>query len=241
MTRLTIEFFHDVICSFCFPMSYRMRQIKDVLPEVTIIHRSFALAPDEKSLASMFGSREEAKAEILDHWYYANQNDDLHRFDIAGMQAEDFLFPTSMPGLRAAKAAGLLGGEVLYWDVFDALQKELFTEHKNIDDEAVVRRLVETVLKEKIEDWDLLYHSKELDAALQEDFEKVQSYGIHSVPCLIIEGKYKLSGAQPYEMILANLKRILAEKKKAENDPMIILESNVEPSCSFINGKWICD
>lgn len=43
MNRIEIEFFHDVICSFCFPMSYRMRQLKEMMPDVTIKHRSFAL------------------------------------------------------------------------------------------------------------------------------------------------------------------------------------------------------
>lgn len=48
MSKITIEFFHDVICSFCFPMSYRMRRLKEIMPDVEIVHRSFALVKEEK-------------------------------------------------------------------------------------------------------------------------------------------------------------------------------------------------
>ena len=92
MSKLSIEFFHDVICSFCFPMSYRMRQIEKLMPDAEIIHRSFALVREEYDFDVMFGSREEAKEEILSHWEHANENDDLHRFNIAGMRRRIFCF-----------------------------------------------------------------------------------------------------------------------------------------------------
>lgn len=47
MSKITIEFFHDVICSFCFPMSYRMRRLQEMMPDVEIVHRSFALFKSE--------------------------------------------------------------------------------------------------------------------------------------------------------------------------------------------------
>jgi predicted DsbA family dithiol-disulfide isomerase len=84
--KMKIEFFHDVICSFCFPMSYRMRQVQKKYPNIEIIHRSFALAWEEEDLNKMFGNRDNAKKEILGHWEHANQNDDLHRFNIEGMK-----------------------------------------------------------------------------------------------------------------------------------------------------------
>jgi hypothetical protein len=47
------------------------------------------LAPDENALDAMFGSREKAKDEVLAHWKHANQNDDLHRFNIEGMKEKE--------------------------------------------------------------------------------------------------------------------------------------------------------
>ena len=73
---LKIEFFHDVICSFCFPMSARMRRIANKYNNIEIIHRSFALGGNQKTLSEALYSREAVKAEVLSHWQHANQNDD---------------------------------------------------------------------------------------------------------------------------------------------------------------------
>ena len=78
MNKITIEFFHDVICSFCFPMSYRMRQLQKMMPEVEIMHRSYALVKSEHDFDRMFGSKKAAKDETLSHWENTNQNEDLH-------------------------------------------------------------------------------------------------------------------------------------------------------------------
>lgn len=138
MNKVTIEFFHDVICSFCFPMSYRMRKLAGMMPEVEVVHRSFALVKEEYDFDRMFGSRAAAKNEILSHWEHANQNDDLHRFNIQGMRQTNFPFPTSMKGLIACKAAFFVGGDAAYWDVFDALQNALFVQNRNIGEQNVI-------------------------------------------------------------------------------------------------------
>ena len=92
MNKITIQFFHDVICSFCFPMSYRMRQLQKLMPEVQIVHRSYALVKSTGDFDIMFGSRTAAKDEIMSHWEHADHNDDLHRFNVYGMRQADFPF-----------------------------------------------------------------------------------------------------------------------------------------------------
>lgn len=137
---MQVEFFHDMICSFCFPMSYRMRKVAAKYPRLNIQHRSFALGWEADAFIQIFGSHEAVKPEVMSHWEHANQNDDEHRFNIEGMKEQDFLFPTSKNGLKAAKAAGLLAGEEAYWDVFDALQKALFVDNHDISDLAVIEK-----------------------------------------------------------------------------------------------------
>ena len=61
---IEIEFFHDTICSFCFPMSYRMRQLQEKMPHAQIFHRSFALVKKPEDFDDMFGSREAAMHEV---------------------------------------------------------------------------------------------------------------------------------------------------------------------------------
>ena len=123
---MKIEFFHDVICSFCFPMSDRMHEIQQEFPEIELIHRSFALGWSANDFETMFGSRAAVKEEVLTHWVHANQNDSKHRFNIEGMRKQRFDFPTSKNALLVAKAAGYIGNQDTYWLLFDKLQEGLF-------------------------------------------------------------------------------------------------------------------
>ncbi len=207
MNKITIEFFHDVICSFCFPMSYRMRQLQEMMPEVQIVHRSYALVKSESDFDKMFGSRARAKAEIMSHWQQANHNDDLHRFNITGMQEADFPFPTSMNPLIACKAASFTGGEAGYWDVFDALQNALFVENRNIEENHVIE---DCVKKSGIdfEVWKMHYNKKETKDAVEKDFLLVKQYKIQAVPCLIVDGNQQISGAQSLSEIIQLIKAL---------------------------------
>lgn len=208
---MRIEFFHDTICSFCFPMSYRMRQLKEKRPELEIIHRSFALVPEKKTFDIMFGSREDAKSEIIRHWEHANENDDLSRFNIKGMRESDFLFPTSMPALCAVKAAEKLGGNDLAWDAFDALQNALFIENKNIEELDVIKEaLSKTSIN--LEKWEKVYNSRDTLEEVNKDLALAKSYGISGVPFIIINEKYKLNGAQPLAKIEEMLDKIIKEE-----------------------------
>lgn len=208
---MQIEFFHDVICSFCFPMSYRMRKVAEKYPQLEIKHRSFALGWEKEQFVQMFGSHEAVKEEVLSHWEHANQNDDEHRFNIEGMKNEDFLFPTSKNGLIAAKAAGIIAGDSGYWDVFDGIQNALFVQNKDISDQAILEEVVkETAIDFKA--WKDQYEKPETEQAVLEDLQRVQSYGIQGAPALVINQKYLISGAQPQEVIEKTIEEIAEEE-----------------------------
>lgn len=212
---VTIEFFHDAICSFCFPMSYRMRQLKALRPDVRVVHRSFALVRTERDFDRMFGSRAAAKDEILSHWEHANQNDDLHRFEIEGMRQTDFPFPTSMPALIACKAASFVGGEDAYWDVFDALQHALFVQNRNIEDEDVIRECVRQSGWD-FEAWERHNTRPETVSAVEKDLALVEQYRIQSVPTLVVNGEHRVAGAQSLERILRAVDRAAANAETTE-------------------------
>ncbi len=193
MNTLHIEFFHDVICSFCYPMSFHMRQLQAQFPHVEIIHRSFALVRDESDFVRMFGSHEKAKDEILSHWHSANAIDDLHRFSIEGMRQQSFLFPTSMKPLQACKAAFFVGGNDAYWDVFDALQADLFTHSKNIGEDAVIVAAVQNAGVD-VDRWSALFGSEKVANAVAEDLKLASAYGIRSAPTLVMNKHHTLHG-----------------------------------------------
>ena len=201
MSKISIEFFHDVICSFCFPMSYRMRQLEEMRPDLEIVHRSFALIWEESDFDKMFGSREEAKMEIVTHWEHANRIDDLHRFNIAGMKESDFPFPTSVKGLLACKAAYFAGGNSAYWDLFDALQDALFVRTRNIGDQGVIDDLVRQSGID-FAAWQKHYGDPKTKEAVEGDLLLVEQYGVTSVPHLVINGKHHVRGALPLARII---------------------------------------
>ncbi len=210
---MKIEFFHDVICSFCFPMSYRMRQLKEKRPELEIIHRSFALVPELEAFDKMFGDRESAKAEILTHWEQANRNDDLHRFNIDGMRKTNFLFPSSMPVLRAVKAAEKVGGNDIAWDVFDALQNALFVQNKNIEDLEVIKEAISKTSID-LEKWEKAYSSSKSLEEVNKELDLAKSYGISGVPFIVVNGKYGLNGAHTLVKIEEFIDNIIKEENK---------------------------
>lgn len=237
---IKIEFFHDVICSFCFPMSARMRRIAKNYNNIEIIHRSFALGWEAEDFIRSFGSREAVKPEVLGHWAHANQNDDEHRFNIEGMRQTDFNFPISKPGLKAAKAAGLIGGDNMYWDVFDRIQNKLFVENKNIEDIAVLEEAVkETSIS--FADWKAQFENDETEKAVLADLQLVQAYGVNSAPTLVINQKYALTGAQSQEEIEKVLTRISKDEGIPLNKLLSLQTEDTVGACSIVDGKWQCD
>lgn len=219
MKKVVVEFFHDTICSFCFPMSYRMRQLQEMMPELEIAHRSFALIKSADEFALSFASREASKEEILKHWEHANQNDDLHRFNIIGMRQTDFLFPTSMNALLACKAAFFAAGSEGYWDVFDALQDALFVRSRNIEAQDVIDDCVKQTTVE-FSQWEQHYNSDHTKEAVEKDLLLVEQYGIHSVPCLIINGKHRVEGALSLPQIVDAIRS--ACEIKEESEPVLL-------------------
>ncbi|PTQ53693.1 MAG: DSBA oxidoreductase [Hydrogenibacillus schlegelii] len=208
--EIELEFFHDVLCAWCYALSPRVRRLAAEYPEIRIVHRAFALAPTPESLETMFGSKEQAKREILSHWRAANQNDDDHRIDAALMATRPFDYPYSMPGLLACKAAERQGGQEAHWALYDRIQRAHLTECLNIADFAVLRRCAEDVGLD-VARWEGDVRSPETREAVERDLARARLYGIRGVPTLVAERKYALSGAQPYERLKSWIERLLAQ------------------------------
>lgn len=185
-----------------------MRKVKESMPNLNIVHRSFALVEEEKDFDYMFGSQIQAKEEVLKHWKHANETDPLRRFNIEGMRKADFLFPVSMPALCACKAAYLISDDSGYWDLFDKLQDNFFVKNLNIQEDDVIYKAVkETNLN--FEQWKEMYHSPKSREAVYKDFALVEKYKIQEVPTLVINEKYKIKGSLPVEELIKKIKNIM--------------------------------
>jgi len=197
---LTIEFFHDVLCAWCYAFSPRVRRLVRERPEITVVHRCFALAPTPEAIVEIFGSKERGKREILNHWRAANLNDDEHRINADLMAQRPFDYPYSMPGLLACKAAEMQGGPAAHWDMFDRVQRAHLTECLNIADFEVLRQCAVDVGLD-VGRWERDYGSAAVREAVERDLARARLLGITGVPTLVAEGRFGLVGAQTYQRL----------------------------------------
>lgn len=205
---VTIEFFHDVLCAWCYAFSPRLKKLAQQFPgQVSIVHRAFALAPSIEAIERIFGSKEKGKKEILEHWRQANLNDDEHRINPDLMVSRDFDYPFSTPGLTACKAAELQGGSSVHGRMFDRVQKAHLTECLNIADFDTLKMCAKDIGID-VEQWEKDYNSEKVKQMLNEDFKQAHMYGVNAVPTIVANGKYKLSGAQPYAVLEEWIKKI---------------------------------
>lgn len=131
---LTLDFFHDVVCGWCFNISPRLHALADAF-DLDIRHRTFVLQDSREAMIRRFGSMPGAKAEILGHWQACKAASDTpDAFNIAGMAAAGFDYPHGLPGALACKAAERQHGQDGHWRIFDAIQQAHLTEARNVAD-----------------------------------------------------------------------------------------------------------
>ena len=137
-TRMTLDFFHDVVCGWCFNISPRLHALAAEF-DLDIRHRTFVLQADRAEMIARFGSMANAKTEILGHWQACKAASDTpDDFNLEGMRAAPFDYPYGLPGALACKAAEILGGQDAHWCMFDAVQKAHLTDARNVADTDVL-------------------------------------------------------------------------------------------------------
>lgn len=182
-TPLTVDFFHDVVCGWCYVMSPRLRQVAAELG-VTVRQRSFVLQESPEQMRRVFGSMERAKRVILGHWEACARHDDTPRIDIEGMRSETFDYPSGLAGALACQAAHLLAGEAGHWDLFDAIQRAHLSEHRNVGDAAVLLDIAAALGFDRPE-FARVMQGEEARRRVREDRAAAARLGIDSIPTLV--------------------------------------------------------
>lgn len=132
MASLTIDFFHDVVCCWCFNISSRMRELAAEF-DLDIRHRTFVLQADRAEMAARWGTPKDARETILGHWAVCREvSDRPGLIDIAAMRAAPFDYPHGMIAALGCKAAERLAGQTAHWDMFDRLQRAHLTEARDV-------------------------------------------------------------------------------------------------------------
>ncbi|WP_370680558.1 DsbA family protein [Comamonas sp. GB3 AK4-5] len=182
----TIDFFHDVVCGWCYVMSPRLRQVASELG-LRVRQRSFVLQASRAEMVATFGSMEQAKHTILGHWEACARHDDAQRIDIAGMRRESFEYPSGMAGALACQAAQILEGDAAHWDLFDAIQHAHLSAHRNIGDAEVLLDIATRTGFER-NAFARCMESPEALHLVHQDRALAQRMGLHAIPTLIAPG-----------------------------------------------------
>jgi len=196
---MEIEFFHDVLCAWCYALSPRLRRLTEEFPDIQVIHRSFPLAPEPNDIVQMFGSKEKGKRDILKHWKAANMNDDEHRINAELMEQRDFDYPYSTPALLACKAAEMQGGQEMHWDYFDKAQEAHLTLCRNVADFDVLTDIA-IELGLDVDRFRADLRGEQVKYLLRLDIDRALELGVEATPTLVANDGM-LTGAVPYDSL----------------------------------------
>lgn len=117
------------------------------------------------------------------------------------------LYTNTMHAHRLTKYAKKLGKET---EMIQAIYHTFFIERKNIGKENVLYKLA-TKMGFNEAEIDMVLSFNKYEKAIKEDREMAEEIGIDSVPFVIFNDMYALSGAQPLSMYIETLKDILKE------------------------------
>lgn len=202
----TIDFFHDVVCGWCYVMSPRLRQVARELG-LRVRQRSFVLQASRAEMVARFGSMEQAKQTILGHWAACARHDDTQRIDIEGMRRETFEYPSGLAGALACQSAQILEGDEAHWNLFDAIQHAHMSAHRNIGDAEVLLDIATHTGFERNAFARCMESAAAMDL-VQEDLALARRLGLRSIPTLIAQGLPPLQ-TQPLNMLRERLRVLL--------------------------------
>jgi putative protein-disulfide isomerase len=212
MATLSIDFFHDVVCCWCFNISSRMRSLAAEL-DLDIRHRTFVLQASRAEMALRWGTPEAARDTILGHWAVCRQvSDRPDMVNIDAMRAAPFDYPHGLEAALGCKAAERLGGQPAHWDMFDRLQQAHLAEARNIADPETVLQVARDLGFEAAT-FTEAFNDPATAQAVAADRHLARALQVQSIPTLIVRetGTRLING--PKEDLAAQLraaKRLVA-------------------------------
>lgn len=185
---MRLEFFHDVLCGYCYIASPNLRRLAAEFPELEIIHRGFGLILDSSDYDIDYSSEDAARSMFVKYWKQENGKEHGKFFNFEALEKSDRPLPISLPPLLACEAARKVAGETAYWDVFDELSEAYFSNFEDINDKDVIKKCVESTGID-IGKWESLFDDNSTYISVQDDFMRVSTYGVNIVPFIILDGK----------------------------------------------------
>lgn len=222
LKTLKIDFVSDVVCPWCVVglggLETALDRLKDEGVQAEVTFRPFelnpGLAPEGENIVEHIGRK-----------YGSSPEESARNREMIRARAAE-----AWPGFEMR-----MGAESRIWNTFDAhrllfwaeetapdrqaaLKKALFkihfTEGRNLTDAGVLSQAAEAAGLDRAEAAEVLTSSRYVDAVRGEE-ALWKSRGINSVPAVVVEGKYLISGGQPAAVFEEALRKIAAEEAGA--------------------------
>lgn len=219
---MEIKYWSDIACPFCYIGSTRMKKaMKEVgiYDDTKLELKSFQLNPMEPKTAKsgeyvnhFTGGHKELEDEAKKKMTYITEMaaDEGLEFHL------DKVVPTNtMDAHRLIKFAESKNDRDLTERLIARLYKVYFTDGESIADlDILTKAAVEVGLDE--EEVKHILNSSNYQREVVADEIEAQQSGIQGAPFFVINNKYGISGAQPYEVFLKALKQVKEEEAAAK-------------------------
>ena len=218
---VTVEFFHDAVCGWCYLLSPRLRDIARRY-QIKVVHRSFVLQRNDEEMINRFGSLEQAKSEILEHWKHCQlYAEDPNRLNIDGMRKANFHYPNGLNAALAAKTAEILGGQIAHWDYFDAVQILHLKRNKNIANKEVLLDVASSIGFDRTQ-FQKQMTNPETRIAVDKDNVRANDFGVKSIPSLLINEQRLISQTLTMEQLEALFNQLQIQSIAKEKSNVLV-------------------
>lgn len=233
MAVVDIEVYSDVICPWCFVGRRRLARAVELLAgrhEVRVTWRPYQLNPwmPPEGMAraeyrrAKFGSAERSQA--LD----ARLQEVGQSEGIALAFERIPRTPNTVDAHRLIWLAGQQGRQIA---VVDALFQAYFTDGRDIGDRAVLSELAASAGLDAGAVGRFLASEDALDEVAEEE-SVGRMLGIDGVPFFLLAGKYGVAGAQPAEVLVDVIERVVELEAQEQADELTLAGVATGAACS---------
>lgn len=213
---MEISYWSDIACPFCYIGAARMkRAMREVgLDAYDLEMKAFQLDPNapletDETMQTQFAAshgmtQEQAKLQF-EHMAAMGEEEGLH-LDVAGA------IPTNtFSAHRLVKWARKRLSKEDHQGLIMKLYQLYFVDHVSIADKEVLVSAA-TAVGLPVDEVSTFLDGTEFSSDVKQDILEAHQSGVQGAPFFVINQKYGISGAQPYDYMLAALKQIQAEE-----------------------------
>ncbi|MBS4770112.1 DsbA family oxidoreductase [Carnobacteriaceae bacterium zg-ZUI240] len=215
---MEISYWSDIACPFCYIGATRMKRAMEAvgLNPDDLKMKAYQLNPyapvttDETMLTQFATSHNMTEEQATNQFQHIEKmgTEEGLQLDLSGS-----IPVNTLSAHRLIKWAESRLDKKAHHRLITKLYQLYFEEHASIADTTILVEVAKEVGL-PTEDVARLLEGMEFTTAVKQDIIDAQHSGVQGAPFFVLNNKYGISGAQPYEYMLAALKQIQEEEEK---------------------------